>query len=201
MAQNASAQTGLPTSWILAQASVESNWGRSGLASNYNNLFGMKGSGANSVVLPTTECNSGGCYKTTGSFATYPTQQASYDAYSSYIQRKGLSGYATDPNYQSTVGARASKIASALGTAIDVANKAGNILGTASTILGGDTTPIGIAVGAISGVLNGGDSCGSLDIICKLQKWLADSQFFKRLALFVIGGILFYAAWQVYGKD
>lgn len=40
---------------ILAQAALESNYGESELAKNYNNYFGIKGGGERSVILPTEE--------------------------------------------------------------------------------------------------------------------------------------------------
>lgn len=44
-------------------------------------------------------------------------------------------------------------------------------------------------------VLGGSDQCGTLDFICKLQKWISSSNFFTRLALaalallLVLGGL------------
>ncbi|MEG0372187.1 MAG: glucosaminidase domain-containing protein, partial [Clostridium sp.] len=50
--------TGILPSVILGQAALESNWGRSSLASNYNNLFGIKADSSwkgEKVNLPTSE--------------------------------------------------------------------------------------------------------------------------------------------------
>lgn len=44
----ASRETGIPPSVTLAQAILESGWGKSGLARENNNLFGMKGRGPDS---------------------------------------------------------------------------------------------------------------------------------------------------------
>lgn len=46
----------VPASLTIAQAILESNWGKSGLTAKANNLFGIKGTGpAGSVSMPTTE--------------------------------------------------------------------------------------------------------------------------------------------------
>src|SRR5580658_6863582 len=53
-------QYGVPAAVTIAQAIDESGWGQSLLASQDNNLFGIKGSGpAGSVVLPTQEYENG----------------------------------------------------------------------------------------------------------------------------------------------
>ena len=48
----------IPPSIIIGQAIFESGWGRSNLAANFNNLFGIKGSGDNTVKIRTFERNS-----------------------------------------------------------------------------------------------------------------------------------------------
>lgn len=49
-------KTRVPASLTIAQAILESSWGKSGLTVNANNLFGIKGTGtAGSVNMPTTE--------------------------------------------------------------------------------------------------------------------------------------------------
>lgn len=76
---------GLFPSVIIAQASLESNWGESGLSKNYNNHFGMKkGSGTNyggwsgqTVTLPTKEYVNGQTITVNGVFRVYPSLQAS----------------------------------------------------------------------------------------------------------------------------
>lgn len=48
--------TFIPASLTIAQAILESNWGKSGLTGKANNLFGIKGTGnAGSVTMPTKE--------------------------------------------------------------------------------------------------------------------------------------------------
>ena len=42
-AQASRLQTGIPASFVVAQAALESGWGESGLAKRAMNLFGIKG--------------------------------------------------------------------------------------------------------------------------------------------------------------
>ena len=48
----------IPPSIILGQAIFESGWGRSNLAANFNNLFGIKGTGEQTVKIRTFERSS-----------------------------------------------------------------------------------------------------------------------------------------------
>jgi hypothetical protein len=110
-----SAVTGLNPDVILAQAALESNYGRS--APN-NNLFGIKGPGG----AQTTQEFIGGIWQTvTASFKGFASTSASFDGYASFINGRRYSaandtkdsnlqiqtiagaGYATDPNYASKV--------------------------------------------------------------------------------------------------
>lgn len=111
---------GILPSVAAAQAALESGWGTSSLASKYNNLFGIKGSG---VSLPTTEYYDG---KTpigiVDSFRVYPNWNTSILDYGGFLTNYGSkpnrydgalgltdsnaqitaiwkAGYATDPNY------------------------------------------------------------------------------------------------------
>ena len=52
------AKYNIPPSVIFGHAILESGWGRARLAQQYNNLFGIKGRGSNSVVVRTFEKNS-----------------------------------------------------------------------------------------------------------------------------------------------
>lgn len=64
--------TGVPASLTIAQATLESNWGTSGLALQVNNLFGIKGKGtAGSVEMPTTEVVNGKAVMVAASFRKY----------------------------------------------------------------------------------------------------------------------------------
>jgi hypothetical protein len=75
-ARAAAAQTGVPASVTVAQAILESDWGRSGLSQNANNYFGIKafGSlGSDGVVwMPTSEYDANGdLYQTVSPFRAY----------------------------------------------------------------------------------------------------------------------------------
>lgn len=83
---------GLFPSVIIAQAILESGWGESGLAKQYNNHFGMKkGSGTNyggwggqTVTLKTKEVINGQSVTIDGVFRVYP------DLRSSIVDHNGL---------------------------------------------------------------------------------------------------------------
>ena len=127
-ATTASSKYGTYTSVMLAQATVESAWGQSGLAQEpNNNLFGIKGSyNGQSVNMNTGEYGNGGYYTTNAGFRKYPSYTESFEDngallrnqmgnyYSgtwvensnNYAQatKNGLQGkYATDPNYAKTL--------------------------------------------------------------------------------------------------
>ena len=68
--------TGVPASVTVAQAILESDWGRSSLAQDANNYFGMKVMGTlgndGLVWMPTSEYDdSGQLYETTSAFRAY----------------------------------------------------------------------------------------------------------------------------------
>lgn len=111
-------------SLIIAQACLESNFGRSGLAQKGHNLFGVKGAyNGQSITMPTTEYKNGKAYKVNAAFRKYPswyesledlaklyTNGVSWDRnkYRSIIGEKDykrackkvqMCGYATDPQY------------------------------------------------------------------------------------------------------
>lgn len=127
-ATTASSKYGTYTSVMLAQATVESGWGQSGLAQEpNNNLFGIKGSyNGQSVNMNTGEYGNGGYYTTNAGFRKYPSYTESFEDNgallrnqmgnyysgtwvensSNYAQatQNGLQGkYATDPNYAKTL--------------------------------------------------------------------------------------------------
>ena len=107
----------------IAQAILESDWGSSQLASQYHNLFGIKGTGANSKEMSTKEYVDGKWIVIKGRFKVYDSWDASIkdhthlmitgtdtnkQNYSQVTQAtnykqaaKGLqqAGYATDPDY------------------------------------------------------------------------------------------------------
>lgn len=107
---------------VAAQAALESDWGRSGLAAHpNNNLFGIKWTGTGTyVTMPTWEVINGQNVTVNAKFRTYPNRgdsivdhgrffhdnsryhgligMTNYAAQAKAIQ---AAGYATDPNYAS----------------------------------------------------------------------------------------------------
>lgn len=124
---NIGKQYGIPYDAILAQAALESGYGKSELTRTANNFFGIKaGSGWNgpTVSRRTAEQNaSGGVYYVTALFRAYPTPEAGFKGYAEfihgnqryakalqypkdpvrYIQEIKNAGYATDVSYVSKV--------------------------------------------------------------------------------------------------
>jgi flagellum-specific peptidoglycan hydrolase FlgJ len=112
-------QYGIPAAVTIAQAIDESGWGRSQLAAQDNNLFGIKGAGpAGSVLRPTQEYENGQFVTVNAQFRAYGNVAQSITDHSlllatgsSYRQAmaerrspdafaNALTGvYATDPNY------------------------------------------------------------------------------------------------------
>lgn len=124
-AQAASQRSGVPAELILAQAALETGWGRREIATaqggNSHNLFGIKAGsqwrGATTDVL-TTEFVEGRAVKRVERFRAYPSYQAAFDDYARLIGNNpryaGVlsadspaqaaralqrGGYATDPAY------------------------------------------------------------------------------------------------------
>jgi flagellum-specific peptidoglycan hydrolase FlgJ len=118
-AQAAQRQYGIPAAVTIAQAIDESGWGQSELATQDNNLFGIKGTGpAGSVALQTEEYEDGQPITIDAQFRVYGDvaqsiddhslllatgsayQQAMADRRSPDAFANDLTGvYATDPNY------------------------------------------------------------------------------------------------------
>lgn len=123
-AQTLQGQYQVLPSITLAQAILESNWGTSTLASEYHNLFGIKGTDpATTKVLKTQEYENGKWVTVDGRFRVYPSDQASmkdhalllvngpqwnphlYDSvrqatdYATAAKALQTAGYATDPTY------------------------------------------------------------------------------------------------------
>lgn len=116
--------SGILASVTIAQAIIESGWGKSSLSRKYNNFFGMKAgsswSGA-TVDLPTTECDGDDCYRTTATWRVYSSPLDSLKDHSRLLHNSRYSGvvgetdyvkaitiiknggYATDPNYVSKI--------------------------------------------------------------------------------------------------
>ncbi|RDW16503.1 hypothetical protein CWR48_15770 [Oceanobacillus arenosus] len=114
---------GILPSVAAGQAALESAWGASGLATKYNNLFGIKGSyNGNSAMMDTWEVYGGERYDIKDNFRAYPNWSTSildycvfltvnqrYKAaigvsdYKKQITAIHKAGYATDPKYASKV--------------------------------------------------------------------------------------------------
>ncbi|BCJ56354.1 hypothetical protein Asp14428_78290 [Actinoplanes sp. NBRC 14428] len=130
-AQRGWREYGVPPSVTIAQAILESGWGRSGLSTVDKNFFGIKCQGtsygklANGChVYRTNECTkAGNCFSTSAAFRTYATQSHSFRDHGNFLRvnprykpafaytknaNKFIwsvwkAGYATDPNYYTKV--------------------------------------------------------------------------------------------------
>jgi flagellar protein FlgJ len=118
----------VPASVIIAQAILESGWGRGDIPRTANNYFGMKcplGKATGTAVgcrnFPTRECDATGCHPSVESFKVYNSTLdslrdhsltlSSMKRYSPAFAHSGnpnqfaaavhKAGYATDPNYTS----------------------------------------------------------------------------------------------------
>jgi flagellar protein FlgJ len=124
-------QFGVPPSVTIAQAILESGWGKSGLASVDRNYFGIKcfngvyGTIANGChTYNTSECTKAGkCFATSASFRTYSSMANSFRDHGNFLRvnkrykpafaytknaNKFIwavwkAGYATDPNYYTKI--------------------------------------------------------------------------------------------------
>lgn len=126
-AQQGWREYGVPPSVTIAQAILESGWGRSTLSGTHRNYFGIKcqngkwGKLANGcAVYNTQECTkAGNCFSTTGAFRTYTSMANSFRDHGNFLKVNSRyrpafkytkqanhfiwnvwkAGYATDPNY------------------------------------------------------------------------------------------------------
>lgn len=122
---------GVPASVTIAQAILESGWGRSSLSTIDRNYFGIKcqngkfGTLANGChVYKTTECATDGtCFATSAAFRTYATMAHSFRDHGNFLRVNSRykpafaytkdankfiwqvwkAGYATDPNYYTKI--------------------------------------------------------------------------------------------------
>jgi peptidoglycan hydrolase-like protein with peptidoglycan-binding domain len=113
-------QTGVPASVTLAQAALESGWGKSGLSTKANNFFGIKGEGpAGHVLMPTKEFLNGKWVTVNAKFRKYDSPQGSFADHGKFLRENRRyanafkhtdnaaqfareihkAGYATDPAY------------------------------------------------------------------------------------------------------
>lgn len=127
-ARSATAGTGVRASITVAQAIIESGWGSSALArAPYNNLFGIKSGSSwygNQVMMRTGEYINGQYVTVNASFRAYASQESSFRDHTNFLLQNGRyasngvinsssyqsmayglqqAGYATDPNYASTL--------------------------------------------------------------------------------------------------
>jgi flagellum-specific peptidoglycan hydrolase FlgJ len=85
-AQASAKATGVPASITIAQAALESNWGKSLLAVDAKNFFGIKGKGpAGSVKMPTLEWIDGKFVKVKADFRAYESLEQSIDDHARHI--------------------------------------------------------------------------------------------------------------------
>ena len=125
-AQAASASTGIPASFMMGQAALETGWGRSEIrgpdGQNSHNLFGIKAGGSwkgRTVDVVTTEYINGKPQKQVDSFRAYDSYADAFRDYANLLRSnaryqnaiaqgqdaagfaQGLqqAGYATDPGY------------------------------------------------------------------------------------------------------
>ena len=111
----------MPASVSIAQAILESEWGRSGLAKIAKNLFGIKADVSwmgPSRAMPTEEVRRGKTYKITAKFRAYRTFTDSINDHARFLsvnpryhkaflttggpnfaKEIAKAGYATDPDY------------------------------------------------------------------------------------------------------
>jgi len=88
---------------ILAQAILESAWGKSQLASKYNNFFGMKagrGWKGEKAVLSTKEEINGELFTVTGTFRAYPDVESGIAGYFDFIKSKRYANLKEAYNYK-----------------------------------------------------------------------------------------------------
>lgn len=116
-------QYGVLPSLTAAQAIIESGWGQSSLASQYHNLFGIKGSyNGHSVTLPTREVYGGHSVIINDAFRAYDNNSQSVQDHGYFLVANSryhnllwktnyrdvtylirADGYATDPSYTTTL--------------------------------------------------------------------------------------------------
>lgn len=107
----------------VAQAIVESGWGRSGLSTSAHNLFGIKGSyNGHSITMRTREVYGGRSVYVNANFRAYPNNSESVKDHGRFLNvnsryrnllgdtnpasvanKLHQDGYATDPNYANTL--------------------------------------------------------------------------------------------------
>lgn len=139
MAESAAKRLGVEPSYLVAQAALETGWGKSMIrqkdGSNSHNLFGIKANGweGESARVRTTEYVNGKPIKQMAGFRAYDSFEQSFNDYVDLLQNSGRyqtaikvadssgnsehfmrelqkAGYATDPQYASKVNQIARKV-------------------------------------------------------------------------------------------
>jgi flagellar protein FlgJ len=139
MAESAAKRLGVEPSYLVAQAALETGWGKSMIkqkdGSNSHNLFGIKASGwgGESAQVRTTEYVNGKPVKQMAGFRAYDSFEQSFNDYVDLLQNSGRyqtavkvadrsgnsehfmrelqkAGYATDPQYANKVNQIARKV-------------------------------------------------------------------------------------------
>lgn len=99
--------SGILASVTIAQAILESNWGKSTLSKEYGNYFGIKASSSWSgkvVELPTTECDAdGNCYRTTALWRVYDNPLQSLGDHSNLLHNSRYNGVVGEKNYYTAI--------------------------------------------------------------------------------------------------
>ena len=117
----------IPASITIAQAGLESNWGRSRLAAKYNNLFGIKAtSKTDRVKMTTTENVKGKTIEVKQYFQTYRSWADSINAHTQLIVNGTADNHARFRNVQKASNYRQAAVALQKGgyaTAPNYANK------------------------------------------------------------------------------
>lgn len=91
LAKNQETKYGIPASITMAQAAIESGWGKSQLASKYNNYFGVKCAGSsNCVELIASDGNP-------ANWRVYSSIEASFEDHSKVLKNKRYSKAFTYP--------------------------------------------------------------------------------------------------------
>ena len=139
MAEKAAARLGVDPHYLVAQAALETGWGKSiirnGDGSSSFNLFGIKGHGqwqGDSANVLTSEYHQGVRRQERANFRSYDSFEQSFNDYVDFLHRNGryaqalkrtgngdvffrelqAAGYATDPDYASKVSRIARKLIS-----------------------------------------------------------------------------------------
>lgn len=139
MAEKAAARLGVDPHYLVAQAALETGWGKSVIkesdGSSSHNLFGIKSHGGwqgDSANVMTTEYRNGVEGKERAAFRSYDSWEQSFEDYVSFLETNGRyqqalsstanpdsffrelqqAGYATDPQYASKVSQIARKLIS-----------------------------------------------------------------------------------------